>query len=284
MNSKFVLGSAILLVLLTTACNDLKEDRFDYAYNSEISRDFLQSEAIFISIFKTVFKAGIDTALLDTGFGVVDSASVGRQGNFYNFSYGSNKLCPDGSRRSGGFSVSYTNPLFVKEASAVLTFSDLVINGKLISGSFEIENITISDSLHPIYNLIVNDAEILIDEETKVKITWEGDYYIRWSNGFLTMNVLGDDLFKVTGSSVGRGRYNDRFNSAISDSLDLRFTCNYLRGSTSVLRMPDFEINKAVLDYLDPTACSSSVNAVFSGKTPNGSLMTSEKITLGIVF
>lgn len=280
----FLIIPILTILVMAFGCNDLKENRFDYSYNADISKDFLQAEGIFNSLFRTVLKAGIDTNLINTGFGIIDSANVGRQGNSYNFLYSANKLCPDGSRRSGGFSVSFSGPLFKPEATASITFNDLVINQKLISGTFDIENVAMTNEARPVFVLTVNSAEILIDEETDTKLNWTAEYTYVWKTGYNTLLNLGDDLFIVGGTSFGRGKYADRFNTSVSDSMNMRFTCNYLRGGKSVLRMPDFEINQANLDYLDANICSGTVKAVFTGKTPNGNIQTSENTTLSILL
>jgi len=279
--ARFV-AMGILLILIAGACTKTEEYRFDISYNKTTTQEFLMADAIFTDFFRMAHKASIDTQLIRTGQGLVDSAVVYLAGDTYVFDYGISKRCPDGSRRSGSFRIYWTAPLTDTGSYILIEPDSLKINEKNIYGEVEIQRN--NSTSKPEITFRTKNGMIALNDIYNRHITYTSHYFLEFKKGFSTPHHPTDDVFRYYGTASGTSSEFDRYQYKIKDTLTLRYICRYPRGGSAELIMPDFEINTAELNYLKESECSSIVNVEFWGILPNGAKKKSEKLNLNIAY
>lgn len=276
----FLLVAGITVIVI--ACTKTEEYRFDVSYNRNTTQEFLMADAIFADFFRMAHKASVDTQLLRTGQGMIDSAVVYVAGDSYVFDYGLSKRCPDGSRRSGSFRMYWTAPLTDTGSYILIEPDSLKINEKNIFGEVEISRN--NSTTKPLITLQTKNGWIALNDIYDRHITYASQYFFEFKKGFSTPLYLTDDVFRYYGTASGTSSAFDRYQYRVIDTLILRYICRYPRGGTAELIMPDFEINTAELNYLKDNECSSVVSAEFWGILPNGAKKKSEKVNLNISY
>lgn len=273
--SRMALWTAIALGGIT--CNKPEEYRFDTSYNKATTLEFLMAEHVYRDVFRQVYRLSCDTALLNHGTGIVDSALISGVGEDWVIDYGAGKKTPDGTLRAGKILIRWNVPLVDSGAQAQVTFQNYTINGKEIFGKLKINQLRYK-SLKFAVN--VDTAHIALNDKYQRKVQYSGSYELRRSAGANTPLAWWDDVFRVYGQASGRGADFDRFTYSTTDTLTLRFPCRYLSGGLALLEMPDFEINQIEMEYPLVSECSGAVRVTYKSKQANGA---TRKISTGVL-
>jgi hypothetical protein len=268
------------LLLLAFACQSSDSERFEYTYNNAIVADFLSAEATFSDFFRLTMKATTNPDFLTGTMSTIDSALVSKQGNQYIFSYDTNQHCPDGSIRFGTFSIE-TDALMTDSAStATINLNNLIINNKTINGIVIIKNKT--GGLKPVFSMNISDGMIQLNDAYNSVIKYSLNFSLRWKKGLDTPTFHSDDIFYLTGTSEGKAHQFDRFTSTVTDTIAFSHSCRYFRGGLTLVKMPDFEVNEAKIQYNEIAGCSSTVEVTYKGTTPSGDKVTSQPFNFNI--
>lgn len=273
--SRMALWTAI--VLAGISCNKSEEYRFDTSYNKATTLEFLMAEHVYRDVFRQVYRLSCDTALLNQGTGIADSALISGVGEDWVIDYGAGKKTPDGSMRAGKILIRWNAPLIDSGAQAQVTFQNYTINGKEVSGILKIRQLRYK-SLK--FSVNIDTAQIALNDTYKRKVQYTGSYEMRRSSGANTPLKWWDDVFRVYGQASGRGADFDRFTYSTTDTLTLRFPCRYLSGGLGLLEMPDFEINQIEMEYPLVSECSGAIRVTYKSKQANGA---TRKISTGVL-
>lgn len=265
------------LLITGVSCNKSEEYRFDTSYNKATTLEFLMADHVFRDIFRQVYRLSCDTALLNKGTGMMDSAHISGSDGVWVIDYGVGKKSPDGSLRAGKILIDWNVPLIDSGALAQVTFQGYMINGKKISGKFSINQLRYKTLK---YTATIDTAQILLNDTYNRKVQYAASYELRRSAGAKTPLTWWDDVFRIYGQAEGRGADHDRFFYSTTDTLTLRFPCRYLSGGMALLEMPDFEINQIEMEYPLVSECSGAIKATYKSKQANGA---TRKISSGVL-
>lgn len=226
----------VLLLLPATSCED--DDAGDFVKYAEVSVRYMQGEDFLADLFALVHRSIHDTALINNGIAIIDSASVIYTENVANstatftFDYGNTgQIAPGGEIRKGQIEAVMDLPF--DNAGAVFTATsqnftirDLVMNGTFLYRSTgEIIEGKLKYEIEFTSSFTKNEASYL-DFSTERLIFWESGYdkpekTINHVFSIPEGSLVAGKFFDVSGFPVNQFQYS----TTITSTFIIRFKC-----------------------------------------------------------
>lgn len=217
---------------------DAKEDDGSCEYTTQSSDDHNMMQAEFDDVLSTVEDVmkgfddemdkgpnGVELTMSDTTCATItldtEYAANGANGRI-TIDYGAtNCQGKDGRNRRGIIYVEYTGKYRTPGTKITTTLSNFYLNDNHIEGTKVVET-----QSREVYKVTVTGAKITFTDGTN--ITWESNRTRTWieGNGTDLVDILNiwNDVYEVTGTASGTGRYGVNFDVAI-DKVTIKLEC-----------------------------------------------------------
>jgi len=224
-----------LFLLPNTSCED--DDTGDFVKYAEVAGRYMQGEDFLVDLFALVHRAIHDTALVNNGTAIIDSAVVTYTENgeatqaIFIFDYGNGQAAPGGETRIGQIAAVIDLPFEEAGASFIATSQNFTIRDLTMDGTFSYLNTgeTVEGKLKyeiEFTSLFTKDGEPFLDFTTDRLIFWESGYdkpekTINHVFSFPENSQTSGNFFAVTGFPANEFGYS----TAITSKFMIRFKC-----------------------------------------------------------
>lgn len=273
---KLFILSLLSVMFLTYSC---KKDTNDTVENIQSAKDNAFASTMFDDVFKQVDDASkeMDENLMNTKlnkdsvilYGQNATITVKPLGNnfpkYINVDFGdTNTLCQDGRERRG--EINYEISDWYRKTGCVInvTVQDYYVNDHKIEGLKTITNEGFTADSNRYYSVVVNNGQI-----TKVNgdiISWATNRVNEWVSGETTVFNPWDDEYLISGASNGTNANGNNFTITITDSLDVRVSCRWIRAGE--IKIESGNNSPIYVDYGNGN-CDADATATINGNSYN---------------
>ncbi|MCF8331642.1 MAG: hypothetical protein K9H84_04240 [Bacteroidales bacterium] len=273
---KLFILSLLSVMFLTYSC---KKDTNDTVENIQSAKDNAFASTMFDDVFKQVDDASkeMDENLMNTKlnkdsvilYGQNATITVKPLGNnfpkYINVDFGdTNTLCQDGRERRG--EINYEISDWYRKTGCVInvTVQDYYVNDHKIEGLKTITNEGFTADSNRYYSVVVNNGQI-----TKINgdiISWATNRVNEWVSGETTVFNPWDDEYLISGASNGTNANGNNFTITITDSLDVRVSCRWIRAGE--IKIESGNNNPIYVDYGNGN-CDADATATINGNSYN---------------
>ena len=159
----------------------------------------------------------------------------------------SNCLCNDGRYRRGKIIVSFTGRYMRPGTIRTTTFDNYYVNDNQVEGTKVVTNNGFNDKGNMNWTITVNAVITLAKGEGT--ISWKSQRNREWVEGFSTPRDRWDNVFMITGESVGQRANGVKWSRKITKPLEVKLACRFIVSGTMEIKVegrPD-----RILDFGD---------------------------------
>jgi hypothetical protein len=276
------LGLSLLVSIMVFSCKKevsaLTEQEEEWA-NVISTQSDAEAEIIFNGVFDDVFGVNDSVGMFGTGlFGRVNTTTTTNDvSRIYPappcldihtvhlsnttpfpvkviYDFGPGCLCGDGHVRKGRIITTYTKRLTEPGATATTEFDNFFIDSIRVEGVHKISNTTLTTSMN-IRRFAIDVIDAKLSKPNGNYSYWNSHKGIVQFDGFTSVNLPGDDAFKIGGGATGKVKRDNlivAWRSEITDSLFKRFNCRWIsKGRVRTIRetLPATSPWIGILDY-----------------------------------
>ena len=213
-----ILFSIISIIFIS--CKDENISQIPQIGYNQSTQDYLHVQNIYNDVIRTVYESfdeNISSTCLNYLANNNDTSDVDTLILIFN-----NDCVYNNKIRSGKIIIKYTGLLTEMSSLFIINFDNYYINGNSVKGEIEIENKGLTnDNIY--YSIKITNG--VVDQTNGGSVDIELNETREWVNGSNTNNVL-DDIYKITGNSIGNGANNRSFTSEIIDTLYFELGCS----------------------------------------------------------
>jgi hypothetical protein len=235
----FIALLSLTLVFLTfNSCkkedtNTDTEDPITTTPSYQSATDNSKAENLFNGAFKQVSQYSV---VVDTGakfssksYPILTISGSGYPKTF-TLDYGTHTVCEDGRTRSGLIITELSAP-YLDSATVVLShfsnYYETVNNIDYhLNGTHTVVNLGHINAGHPYYSVKVDSASVVSPAGT---IQWNSLRYREFTAGYDTWFNPFDDAYTITGSANGIDLNGEAFTVTITEGLQVRFDCPFIK-------------------------------------------------------
>lgn len=259
---RFVIIGMIAASLILVSCDETQQD---LQTNIETASEYVLGELVYFNVFNYVDKALRDSTLLTQGVAQIDSAQATYVAlSSLTLDFGNGVVCPDGKTRSGQINAVLFGDYALDTAALDVTFASYTVNGRTISGTFNIEKDF--SGMDKMLNLVVSNGS-LTDTAGNVS-TWASVHDLKWLAGDNTYNDLSDDIYAILSGSTADGTaYNGQdFEAEITSDLVYDRSCAWIGEGVLDLSLPGATVADGTIDFGNGD-CDDKVTFLFGGSS-----------------
>lgn len=261
---KALLMSTLFLITLN-ACKD--DDPGDFVNYAETAVRYVQYEDMMADMFVLFHRAVSDTALVNNGTAIIDSAwvifslNLADSSAMLSFDYGTEgKTMPDGSMRKGEIFASWEKPFHHSEVSLLASTQNFMVDDISVNGTYLYHNTgettsgKIKFEISPNLSFHRNDVKIC-------DLNSERTYF--WETGFNEPYKTINHIFSVPVQTITEGNFYEvtglpvpeiSFSTSFAETFFIHFKCdNPIREGNFEIIMSDEDISPVNLsgEFID---------------------------------
>jgi hypothetical protein len=90
------------------------------------------------------------------------------------------------------------------------------------------------------------------------------DYLIVWAEGYWSVPIHEDDLYKITGTAAGFSGDGIEFSTLIQDTLYDYVDCFWISRGIDQITIPSAAVKTGTIDYITEDGCNNDINFYFN--------------------
>jgi hypothetical protein len=260
--------SLLVLIVVFGGCRK-KNTEVDYKPNLNVAYNSTLAEDIFQDVFLTLFQAGYDSALHQSGQEKIYCADVFYESwpdsvvirvEYPNY----NITCPDYLSRRGEYLLQLGGAFGTPNTIGKLTFISFAVEDIRVSGTMEFTNLGDDAEQHPNFSFASSNINLSLPDSIQ-NIKWQADKTIVWILGNNLPQNFEDDVFEISGSSKGKSSRGHSFTINTTGGLIKNSYCRWIPGGSYKINMPDLEVQITNVYFNNLDSCNAKFEMYIEG-------------------